>query len=312
MPILQEKISTIILAAGEGKRMHSRTPKVLHPILGKPIVGFVLDLARKIGSAEIILVINDRDPDCYRVLGKDIIYAFQKKQLGSGDAARQGMKKATTEEILILCGDVPLLQAATIVGLVKHHNEKKADVTILTCRMDDPYGYGRVIRSRDDHVTAIVEQADGTHEELEIKEINAGVYFGTHQLFLSALSRITNHNKQGEFYLTDAIRDMAAQGNKVCGHLIADEHEIIGVNTKEQLAYVRAIVKKDYFAELMKQGVYIEDPLTTDIDLSVKIGQGVHIRPHTLLEGDTVIPDSEVVGPFVWIKDGKKQGGEAR
>jgi len=291
--------------------MRSETPKVLHPILGRPIVGFVLNIAREIGSAQMVLVINDRDPDSYRVLGADIIHAFQVKPLGSGDAARQGIENATCDKILILCGDVPLLKANTIAGLLNHHNEKKADVTILTCKMARPYGYGRIIRDSAGLVTAIVEQVDATPEQLRINEINAGVYFGPKQFFAAALAKITDHNKQGEFYLTDAVRYMAEQGKKVCGYMITDENEIIGINTKAQLAHVRALVKKDYLERLMQQGVYIEDPVTTDIDLSVKIGEGVHIRPHTLIEGDTAIPDGEVVGPFVWIKDGKRIGGAA-
>jgi bifunctional UDP-N-acetylglucosamine pyrophosphorylase/glucosamine-1-phosphate N-acetyltransferase len=305
MPILQEKISAIILAAGVGKRMRSKTPKILHNILGRPIVSFVLNLARDIGSAQIILVINDRDPDAYRSLNSGICYAIQEKPLGSGDAARQGIEQATYENVIILCGDVPLLKTRSIVGLLDHHKEKRADLTILTCKVGNPYGYGRIIRGHGDRITAIVEQVDATPEQLKIKEINAGVYFGSKDLLASALAKVTDHNKQGEYYLTDAVRDMASQDRKVCGYMIDDENEIIGINTKSQLAYVRALVKNNYFERLMQQGVYIEDPVTTDIDLSVRIGEDVHIRPHTLIEGDTTIPDGETVGPFVWIKNGK-------
>jgi bifunctional UDP-N-acetylglucosamine pyrophosphorylase/glucosamine-1-phosphate N-acetyltransferase len=309
MPILQEKISTIILAAGVGKRMHSKTPKILHHILGKPIVGFVLKLARDIRSEQIILVVNNQKHDTYRSLGTDICYAIQEEPLGSGDAALRGIKAATCDAVLILCGDVPLLKVQTIANALDYHEEEKADLTILTCNMKNPYGYGRIIRGRNGYINAIIEQTDATYSQQNITEINTGVYYGCKDLLLSALAQITNKNEQGEFYLTDAVRNIASGGKKVCGYTIEDETEIIGINTKAQLAQVRTLVKRDWFEQLMQRGVYIEDPSTTSIDLSVKIGEDVHIRPHTLIEGDTTIPAGATVGPFVWIKDGKRIEG---
>ncbi|MGB7054990.1 MAG: bifunctional UDP-N-acetylglucosamine diphosphorylase/glucosamine-1-phosphate N-acetyltransferase GlmU, partial [bacterium] len=181
--------------------------------------------------------------------------------------------------------------------------------TILTCNMKNPYGYGRIIRGRNGYVDAIIEQTEATSSQQNITEINTGVYFGYKDLLLCALAQITNKNEQGEFYLTDAVRNIASGGKKVCGYMIEDETEIIGINTKAQLARVRALVKGDWFEQLMQRGVYIEDPSTTNIDLSVKIGENVHIRPHTLIEGDTTIPSGATVGPFVWIKDGKRIEG---
>lgn len=309
MPILQEKISTIILAAGVGKRMRSKTPKILHHILGKPIVGFVLKLARDIRSEQIVLVVNNQKHDAYESLGTDICYAIQEKPLGSGDAALRGIKAAICNTVLILCGDVPLLRMQTIANAVDYHEEEKADLTILTCNMKNPYGYGRIIRGRNGYIDAIIEQTDATSSQQNITEINTGVYFGHKNLLLCTLAQITNKNEQSEFYLTDAVRNIASRGKKVCGYIIEDETEIIGINTKAQLAQVRAIVKRDWFEQLMQRGVYIEDPSTTNIDLSVKIGENVHIRPHTLIEGDTTIPAGATVGPFVWIKDGKRIEG---
>jgi len=306
MPKLHYKIGTVILAAGIGKRMRSKTPKILHLILGKPIIGFVLDLARDIGSEQIILVVSDRAHDIYRALGNDVLFAVQDKPLGSGDAAKQGLAAIHCENVLILCGDVPLLTKQTALRLLQHHEEKAADLTILTCNMDNPFGYGRIIRKRDDTIEAIIEQSDATPEQNEIKEINAGVYFGRTELVAAAIQKIDNNNKQGEYYLTDAVRNIAAGGKKVCGYMIDNEAEIIGVNDKSQLAQVRTIVKRQWFEQLMQRGVYIEDPQTTNIDLSVKIGQFVHIRPHTLIEGNTTIRDGETVGPFAWIRDNKQ------
>jgi bifunctional UDP-N-acetylglucosamine pyrophosphorylase/glucosamine-1-phosphate N-acetyltransferase len=306
MPILQEKISTIILAAGIGKRMRSKTPKVLHHVLGRPIIGFVLKLARDIHSEQIVLVVSRKQRDVYQTLGTDICFAIQEEPRGSGDAALKGLEAAQCSTVLILCGDVPLLRLQTVARLVKHHNENKADLTILTCNMTDPYGYGRILRKSNSSVSAIIEQTDATPAQQKITEINAGVYYGDKDLLSTALGRITADNEQGELYLTDAVKDIASRGNKVCGYMIDSETEIIGVNTKAQLAQVRSIVKQDWFEQLMLRGVYIEDPLTTNIDLAVKIGEHVRIRPHTLIEGNTTIPDGTTVGPFVWIKDGEQ------
>ncbi len=306
MPILHEKTSTIILAAGVGKRMKSKTLKILHPVLGKPIITFVLDIAREVGSSQIILVISNRSEDLIKSVGEKITYAIQEEPLGSGDAARKGLKEAKYENTLILCGDVPLLQAHTLLGLVEYHVRKNADATVLTCEMSDPYGYGRIIRDRNGYIAEIVEQTDATIQQQRIPEINAGVYYAKTELLRSALEQVTTDNKQCEYYLTDAIRNIASAGKKVAAYRIGNEKEIINVNTQAQLAQVRAIVKSEWYGQLMQRGVYIEDPATIDIDLSVKIGDGVHIRPHTLIEGATIIGDGEKVGPFVWIKNGKK------
>lgn len=306
MPILHEKLSTIILAAGIGKRMKSKTPKVLHRILGKPIIAFVLNLARDIGSAQTVLVVSNMEHDAYDTLGGKMTYAIQAKPLGSGDAARKGLEKAVYDSVLILCGDVPLLRKETVARLIDHHVKKDADLTILTCLVEDPFGYGRIIRGTGDCVKEIIEQSDATSQQQKIREINAGVYFGKKELLVGALKQVTKDNEQGEYYLTDAIRNIAAAQKKVCGYMIRNENEIIGVNSKEQLGRVREIVKHEWFAELMAQGVSIEDPTTTNIDLSVVIGNFVHIRPYTLIEGDTTIGDGQTIGPFVWIKDGKK------
>jgi bifunctional UDP-N-acetylglucosamine pyrophosphorylase/glucosamine-1-phosphate N-acetyltransferase len=307
-PILQEKISTIVLAAGVGKRMKSKTPKVLHRILGKPVISFVLDLACDLGSAETILVVSDRADDFYRTLDESVRYALQEIPLGTGDAAKKGLDKAAHDNVLILCGDVPLLKKDTVVGLIEHHKHVNADVTVLTCETDDPFGYGRILRDKNGRVVNIIEQIDATPEQQTIKEINAGVYFGKTTVISSALTALTRDNRQGEYYLTDIIRTLVNAGRTAAGYLIRNIEETIGVNTKDQLTRVRAIVKDRWFSELMKQGVYIEDPVTTNIDLSVRIGEHVRIRPFSLIEGDTTISPGETIGPFVWIRDGKVMG----
>ncbi len=305
MPILHEKISTIILAAGVGKRMKSKIPKILHRILGRRIVSFVIELAREIGSEQTILVVNERSEDFFESLDPSVCYAIQEKPLGTGDAAMKGLEKVTHDKVLILCGDVPLLRTNTILQLIEYHASQNADMTFLTCQLSDPFGYGRVLRDQNGRVMKIVEQTDATPEQQKIQEINAGVYYANTKMISSALKNVTTDNEQGEYYLTDAIHKIVDSGKTVSGYMIKNKEEITGINTKEQLAQVRERVKSEWFGLLMKRGVYIEDPATTNIDLSVKIGDGVHIRPYSFIEGNTTIADGETVGPFVWIRDGK-------
>ena len=299
------KLTTVILAAGKSKRMHSKKSKVLYEILGKPIISFVVDLARDVRSDEIVIVVGKNAKQLHQVCGKNVRYALQSTPHGTGDAAKKGIAASTNDDILILCGDVPLLQAKTIIRLIGHHKRENADFTLLTCEVKDPYGYGRIKRNRNRDVVGIIEQADATPAQLNIKEINAGIYYGQKKPILTALSRISTDNRQGEFYLTDVVKEMTRKRKKVVGLKIHNEQEILGINSKTDLAHAREIIKSEWFDQLMTKGVYIEEPQSTIIDLSVQIGNSVHIRPHTIIEGRTKIKDGATVGPFVWIKDGK-------
>lgn len=309
MPIKPKSysFSTIILAAGISKRMHSKTPKILYKILGKPIISFVVDTAKSLNSKEIIVVVGKNFNEVRKILGNDLKFAIQEIPRGSGDAVKKGLAFATSSYILTLYGDVPLLKKETIQMMIDDYFKNNADFSVLTCEISDPKGYGRIIRNKYRKIIKIVEDVDARPEELKIKEINTGIYFGSKDLISNALSRINPDNRQNEFYFTDVVYKLIEKEKKVIGYKINDEHEIQGINTKLELAQVREIVKKDWFRELMLKGVYIEDPNTTTIDLTVKIGNFVHIRPFTIIEGNTVIKDNEVVGPFVWIKDGKKK-----
>ena len=286
--------------------MFSRIPKVLHTILGKPIVSFVVDLAQAIESDEIIVVSGKYVKEMKRLIGRNVKYALQAIPLGSGDAAKKGIAVSTHDNVLILNGDVPLLVQDTIVKLIEYHHKRNAAMTILTCEVKNPFGYGRIVRGKGNKISDIVEQTDATIKQQKIGEINAGVYYGNRGLFLSALNKSTMQNRQGEYYLTDVVAEIINRKKKVVGLKIDHEEEIIGINSRFDLAIAREIVKAKWFARLMARGVYIEDPLTINIDLSVQIGRYVHIRPHTIIEGNTKIKDRAVIGPFVWIKNGKK------
>lgn len=304
--ISNKKLTTIILAAGKGKRMYSKMSKILHKILGKPIISFVVDLAKNIRSDEIIIVVGKNAKEVKQAIGDGVKYIVQSVPRGTGDAAKKGIDASTNNNVLILCGDVPLLQKDTIVKLLNNHKRANADLTFLTCEVRNPFGYGRIIRNRNNNIVGIVEQSDATPVQRKIKEINAGIYYGKKNLVLSALSKINIKNRQREFYLTDVVKETIKRRRKVVGLKIDNEEEILGINSKLDLARVRALVKLRWFEQLMSRGVYIEDPPSTIIDLSVQIGRFVHIRPHTIIEGKTQIKEGAIIGPFTWIKNGKK------
>ncbi len=306
IPIVTKELSTIILAAGKGKRMYAKTPKVLHEILGKPIILFVVDLTKSIESDEIIIVVGKNGQKVKQVAGTSVKYAIQSVPRGTGDAAKKGIEISKNKNILILCGDVPLLQADTLFNLLRSHSKTRADLTFLTCEVKNPFGYGRIIRDKQDNVLRIIEESDTTAKEKRIKEINTGIYYGCRNALLSALGKINARNRQGEFYLTDVVREMIKERRKVVGVKIKNEEEIMGINSKGELAKAREIVKIKWFDQLLSRGVYIEDPSSTTIDLSVQIGKFVRIRPNTIIEGNTQINEGMTVGPFAWIKNGKK------
>lgn len=287
--------------------MYTRTPKVLYKILGRSMIQFPVDLARSLNCSEIVVVCGRNYKEIKKILGQDVKYAIQEIPRGTGDAAKKGLTIATQPHILILYGDVPLLKKETIQEMIENHFQNKADLSVLTCEMDEPSGYGRIVRDKNGNVAKIVEHIDATEKERGIKEINTGIYFGQKKLIAEALSRINTDNKQKEFYLTDIVYNLIWAKKKVIGFKIEDPAQIMGINTKLELARIRDIVKKRWFSELMLNGVYIEDPNTTNIDLSVKIGKFVQIRPFTLIEGNTEIKDNTVIPPFTWIKNGKKR-----
>lgn len=285
--------------------MFSRLPKILHPILGKPMIEFVVETALNIGSDQIVLVTSPDRPALRRDLNLHIAYAVQTVPRGTADAVQCGLKLARHPRILILSGDVPLLKPSTLKQLLDRHQAEQATLTFLTGRLANPTGYGRVIRNRRRQVIRIVEETDATPAQKNINEINAGIYLVQAGPLRTALSRIRADNQQGEFYLTDIVGFFLRQHQRVIGLPAADEQEIIGINTKQELARVREIVKQRWFAELMQRGVWIEDPATTTIDLAVEIGDQVRIRPCTVLEGRTRIPAGRTVGPLVWIRNNR-------
>ena len=239
-----KKFTTIIMGAGIGKRMHSKTPKIIHKIHGKPIISFVIDKVKDINCPEVIIVVGKHRKLIEVELGRAVKYAYQPIPLGTGDAAKKGIAKATYNKVLILNGDIPLISEKTIGSLISYCEREKADMAILTCVMKNPFGYGRVLRNGKNRISGIIEQTDATKAQQRIKEINVGAYYGSKKIILTALREIKPQNKQGELYLTDIVKNLLEHNKIVVGFKTINEEEMMGINTRSELARARRIIKK--------------------------------------------------------------------
>ncbi|MDD4503334.1 MAG: bifunctional UDP-N-acetylglucosamine diphosphorylase/glucosamine-1-phosphate N-acetyltransferase GlmU [Clostridiaceae bacterium] len=297
-------ITSIILAAGEGKRMHSKVPKVLHKVCGTPMVEHVINCARKLSDVEPVVVIGHGAEQVSKAIA-GVKFVIQERQLGTGHAVMQAEKYIIDGDILILYGDTPLLRPDTLMEMHKTHRAEGYSATILTSDFQDPTGYGRIVRNRENLVEAIIEEKDADSSIKLIKEINSGIYFFSGRELREALKQLNNDNAQCEYYLTDVIGIMRKKGLKIGAYKIGNTEDIMGVNNRYQLSEANEIMKGRISKRLMLDGVTIIDPNNTYIETSVKIEQDVTIYPGCILEGDTVIQGDSVIGPNTRIKDGK-------
>lgn len=295
----------IILAAGEGKRMKSDMPKVLHKVCGKEMVKRVIDTVRKSGIEDINLVIG-KGADKVKEATKDsnVSYSLQKEQLGTGHAVicSSEFLKHKKGNVLIFTGDAPLMTEDTVRTLIKYQEDKNCDAVILTSKVENPYGYGRIVRDSSGFVKKIVEHKDCNSEELRINEINSGMYSFNIEKLLDSLKKINNNNAQGEYYLTDVIEVLVNEGLRV-GAVDAPFEEILGVNSRCELARSEAIMRERINKKHMENGVTIIDPSTTYIEDSVKIENDTIIYPGNVLQGNTVIKKGCILYPNSRIKD---------
>lgn len=297
----------LILAAGEGKRMKSSMSKVLHQVCGKEMVNHVIDVMRSAGFDEVnVIVGKGKEQVMEKTKSRNVTFSVQEEQLGTGHAVLCAKEFLSGKEgtIAIFTGDAPLIRRETVAELLRMHEEKGYSATLLTSVIDNPTGYGRVVREGED-VARIVEQKDGTPEELAVKEINAGMYLFDVRELLIALGELKNENAQGEYYLTDVIGIMKAKGLTL-GASITQFDETRGVNSREQLAEAEEIMRKRINRFHMENGVTLIDRERTYIGADVRIGMDTIIYPNNNLEGNTVIgsgctlyPDSRIVDTVI-------------
>lgn len=297
-------LETLILAAGKGTRMKSKLPKVLHKVGGKPMIQYVIESTKKIGSTREVAVIGS-GAELVRETITGVEFVLQEEQLGTGHAVLSAKEKFAESKgtLLILCGDTPLLTSKLLKDFTDTHEKSNCAATVLTAEMPDAAGYGRVIREEDGSFKKIVEDKDATADEKKIREVNAGVYcFDVKKLF-NALEKVGNNNAQGEYYLPDVLPILKDAGEKIGAFTAEYCIETIGINTREQLAAADKALRMRKEKELMENGVTIIDPNTTFIDGDVQIGQDTIIYPNTYIEGNTTIGEDCEIGPNVRFTD---------
>jgi bifunctional UDP-N-acetylglucosamine pyrophosphorylase / glucosamine-1-phosphate N-acetyltransferase len=287
-------VSAIILAAGEGKRMRSRRPKVLHPLCGRPLVGYALRAARTVAD-RLVLVVSPSADDVIAAAGDGVIAVEQRERLGTGHAVLQARSAcADVPTVLVMPADMPLLTAETLERLLAQHVSAGAAVTVVTAHVAEPQGYGRILRQRG-RVTRIVEERDATDDQKRIGEINTAVYCFDARRLWPALAEVRPDNDQGEYYLTDVIGILARAGGRIEAVTVQDPAEALGVNDRRQLATVATIQRRRILDRLMEAGVTIIDPATTYIEDGVTIGADTIVYPQVVIEGTSVIGGECVV-----------------
>lgn len=292
-------LATVILAAGKGTRMKSKTPKVLHNICGSTMLSYVIDAADGAGVKKIIVVVGyGADWVAREVEGRAQV-AHQAEQLGTAHALMQAgpFLSDFKGQLIVLCGDTPLIEASTISGLIKSHRDAGSMVTVLTAVMENPAGYGRIVRDNQGNVVKIIEQKDATPEEKQIREVNTGVYCFEADGLFKALNQLTPNNAQGEYYLTDIIERYAGEGRQVGAVTIENPVEITGINDRVQMAEVERYMRGRILKDLMLSGVTVIDPPSTFIDRRAMVGRDTVIYPFTFIEGDTVVGEDCIIGP---------------
>lgn len=291
-------VSAIILAAGTGTRMKSSKSKLVHEVCFKPIVEWVYHAALGAGAGKIVTVVGHQAQQIKNCLGEDKLYAVQKEQLGTGDAVKSAMPEIDDGGcVLVLSGDVPLITEETLRAAVAYHLDNRFAATIITADVEDPAGYGRIIRDENDSVKYIVEDKDATPAQKMVTEINAGLYCFDAGLLRAALGELSNDNAQGEYYLTDTIAILLKTGYHVGAFRLANAQEIMGINDRVQLSRANEVMKQRIIHGHMMAGVTFINPDSCYISPETEMGMDVVIYPGTLLEGKCKIGCGAVIGP---------------
>jgi bifunctional UDP-N-acetylglucosamine pyrophosphorylase/glucosamine-1-phosphate N-acetyltransferase len=302
-----EGIATVILAAGKGTRMKSDLVKVLHPILGLPMLSYTIDLSLhhlKAGKT-IVVVGHQADQIKERFQTPQINFVLQREQLGTGHAVLQALPllQGFTGTVLILCGDVPLVKAETLLSFIDTFSRNDSTLAVLTAVVKDPYGYGRIIRGEEGWLERIMEEKDASDEESLIREINTGIFCVRSTFLMEGLKEIGKENVQGEYYLTDLVEVARKRDLRCSAHMVANTTEVMGINTRVDLATATEALRQEKVKELMLSGVTIIDPRTTYLDKTVEIGKDTTLYPNCTLQGRTRIGERCVIEPNSKISD---------
>ncbi len=299
----KKNIAAIILAAGKGTRMKSELPKVLHEVCGRPMLGYVMDIVKGLRCRPAVVVLGHKAQQVAQTLEPGTKTVLQKQLRGTADAVKQALPalKKASGTVVILYGDTPLLQQKTIDELIRRHTASKALATILTAKLEDAFGYGRIIRGETGMIEGIVEEKEADAFQKSIKEINTGIICFDLAALRRAIPKIKANNRKKEFYLTDVIGLFARQGGLVESVVVKDFNEALGVNSRVELALANNLMNKRICEKLMKAGVTIVDPANVSIAWGARIGPDTTINPFTVIEKDVKIAKSCSIGPFVRI-----------
>lgn len=300
------EIKSIILAAGKGSRMKSETPKVLHKIFGKTLLGYVLDNIKNITN-ESFVIVGHKSDEVKKFVQENYSFAktvLQTPQLGTGHAVSMVCPylKDFTGQVIILCGDTPLIKENTLKQFIDYHNENNSDITVMSTIFENPANYGRIIRDNDNSLKCIVEEKDATFEEKTVKEVNAGIYCLNWGKIKNAFSQLKSNNAQQEYYLTDIIAWGKTNNLKVNAYILDNNNEIFGINSRSNLATATKLINERKLEELMNNGVTIVDPTSTWISEDTQIGSDTTIYPATYIEGKNIIGRNCQIGPCAHLR----------
>ena len=296
-----KKVAAIVLAAGLGKRMRSLLPKVLHPVCGKPMLFYPLEVLKALKVEKTVVVVgHGGDAVRERFAESRVSFVTQEKQLGTGHAVRCAERsfQSFTGELLILSGDVPLIQSGIISELMRVHRRRRAVLSLVTMALEKPTGYGRIIRNDKGAVERVVEEKDAAPDEMKVGEVNAGLYLVDARFLFANLKRLTSRNAQGEYYLPDLIPLALKEGETVAAVVHREPQEVMGVNNRVELAEANTLMRERINSYHMMRGVTMVDPRTTYIDYGIAIGRDTLIAPNVFLKGATKI------GPGCTIEEG--------
>ncbi|MGD0882950.1 MAG: NTP transferase domain-containing protein [Acidimicrobiales bacterium] len=308
-------LSAVVLAAGHGTRMRSARPKPLHRLCGRPMILHVLDALAELPVTRVVVVVGHRAEWVTKTLiehappGMAIEFVEQVEQRGTGDAMSVALTGLPDEEdgddgdVVVLPGDTPLLRPGTLAHLVRSHRASDDAATLLTAVLDEPTGYGRVVRGRDDSVARVVEHGDATDEQLEVREVNTSMYCFKRSVLAPSLRRLSPSNAQGEYYLTDVVEVLYEAGHRVGSVVVEDTMEVAGVNDRAQLAVAEAELRDRINERWMRRGVTMWDPETTYIDVDVTLATDVVLLPGVILQGACAIGEHAEVGPDTRLVD---------